>query len=209
MHSGPCGNRAAAYSASNMNQLVVTKVLRVENTVLWKDYHRRKQAFQEFNDSVSKGSLRGQKRIKVQPPPHGHEDMVIDVDTNEFWLFHGTSWATSKIIAKAGFDERVGKMTGLYGSGVYFAENPCKSNQYNAVGTTPIGERIIIYSRVLLGDVYETSTGLSGIRRAPNKPRINEPHDSVIAFGGTQVHKEYIVYNSTQSYPEFIVYYTV
>ena len=103
-------------------------------------------------------------------------------------------------------------MRGLYGAGTYFAENPCKSNQYNSTGLTASGERIIIYSRVLLGDAYQTSTGLPEIRRAPNKPSMNgasEPHDSVIAYGGNQKHKEFIVYNATQIYPEFIVYYKV
>lgn len=210
-HSGPCGRQGNAFSSANMNTVTVTKVDRVENSILWKDYHRRKQAFQEFNSSVTKGSLRGHKRIKVQPPPHGKEDMVIDVDTNEFWLFHGTSYETSKIIAKTGFDERVARMQGLYGAGTYFAENPCKSNQYNGSGLTASGERVIIYSRVLIGDAYETKTGLPEIRRPPDKPMhmIQEPHDSVIAYGGTQVHKEYIVYNATQIYPEFIVYYKV
>ena len=31
--------------------------------------------------------------------------------------------------------------------------------------------------------------------------------DSVVASGGTQVHREFIVYDRSQVYPEYVIYY--
>ena len=69
---------------------------------------------------------------------------TIDADTNESWLWHGTSATiditnpdgtqqrvdTWEVLAKHGFDERVASDSGLYGAGSYFADASSKANQY-------------------------------------------------------------------------------
>jgi hypothetical protein len=110
------------------------------------------------------------------------------------------------IACRHGFDERMANMGGLYGAGTYFAENSCKSNQY-ASATTRRGERTLLYSRVLMGDAFQTSTQYRE-RRPPVKPGgTGGTCDSVLGAGGTQFHREFIVYDRNQIYPEYIVYY--
>ena len=66
----------------------------------------------------------------------------MDSDSNEFWLWHGTSATidipnpdgtvqqheTWKVLADHGFDERVGGDSngGLYGKGIYLADASCR-----------------------------------------------------------------------------------
>jgi len=109
------------------------------------------------------------------------------------------------LISLHGFDERVANIKGLYGAGTYFAENNCKSMQYTK-SPNANGEYTMIYSRVLLGHACLTSQGLAKVRRAPDR-QPNVPFDSVLASGGTQVHREFIVYDRHQTYPEFIIYF--
>jgi hypothetical protein len=49
-----------------------------------------------------------------------------------------------------GFDERVAALSGLYGAGVYFANQSCKAAQY--ASANPAGEKVILISRVTLGE---------------------------------------------------------
>jgi hypothetical protein len=130
---------------------------------------------------------------------------VLDASLNEVHLFHGTPPDIATLISRHGFDERVANMGGLYGAGTYFAENSCKSMQYT-VSSNSDGEYTIIYSRVLLGHVHTTSQGMQGVRRAPDRVT-GVPFDSVVASGGTQVHREFIVYDRAQTYPEFIIFF--
>ena len=59
-----------------------------------------------------------------------------------------------------------------------------------------------------MGDSYNTSSGMGQARRPPDKPdHSGRTFDSVLASGGTQVHREFMVYDKNQVYPEYIVYY--
>ena len=188
---GACGGCGASLARAT-----VTRVCRIENTVLWKNFGHRKATMLELS--------RGSRPQRVQVPLHAS----LDPDANEVFLFHGTDPQLAKVIAKHGFDERMGNLSGLYGGGCYFAENSCKSNQY-ARATTAGGEHAILYCRVAMGDAFRTSSQLKNRRRAPDKPGGGGgTFDSVLASGGAQVHREFIVYDRNQVYPEFIVYYT-
>jgi hypothetical protein len=187
---GACGG-----CGTGLARATVTKVCRIENTVLWKNFGHRKATMLELS--------RGGRPDRVRVPLHE----TLDPDANEVFLFHGTDPKLAKIIAKHGFDERMGKLSGLYGGGCYFAENSCKSHQY-ARNTTAAGEHVILYCRVALGDAFRTSTQLKNRRRAPDKPDgRGSTFDSVVARGGSQVHREFIVYDRNQVYPEFVIYY--
>lgn len=192
LHSSACG-----HSTHSMAHATVTKVERIENTVLWKNYHHKKSTMAEL--------ARGSRDPDEVKPSGLLASEVIHRPLNEVRLFHGTAQATAQLIAKHGFDERLASMGGLYGAGCYFAENACKSSQY-APGTH--GEHTILLCRVLLGDSYRTSTRMGQARRPPNKGgHSGKTFDSVLASGGTQVHREFMVYDKTQVYPEYIIYY--
>ena len=55
---------------------------------------------------------------------------LLDEATNEYYLFHGTSWQTVDILVDTGYDSRVARVSGMFGGGFYLAECSSKSNQY-------------------------------------------------------------------------------
>jgi hypothetical protein len=69
----------------------VTRVERIENTNLWKNYARKKASMAELN-------RRGSAPHALQPAAGSSE--VVDASLNELWLFHGTQPDTAKVIAK-------------------------------------------------------------------------------------------------------------
>ena len=134
----------------------------------------------------------------------------MSTDIIEFYLFHGTSSKSARIICEHGFDERVANLSGLYGAGSYFAINACKSWQYSN-SSKDSSTLVMLVCRVVMGSPYCTSTSHSKERRPPdNAATPGRPFDSIfaqheIARGGQQQHNEYVVFNRDQVYPEYIV----
>ena len=187
LHPGGCGP-----GNFGLDGATVTKVHRIENSELWNTYnHRKETMLRRFTKSSQNTQIQ-----KVHVAHH----KTIDSHVNELFLFHGTTPDHVKIIAELGFDERVASLGGLSGSGCYFAENSCKSHQYTRQ-TNSAGEYIMLYCRVLLGAPHCTNQNLQNMSHAPNHC------DSVVASGGTQVHREFIVYDRSQVYPEYVIYY--
>jgi len=139
-------------------------------------------------------------------------EFLINGHVNEVFLWHGTGSTAMEIILSKGFDERVASVShNLYGSGLYFASQSCKSLQYASTGA----ERCLILCRVLLGNVFYAAGAIgAAIRRPPcvqgcphDTPCLHERHDSVVANSGVgmQVHREFVVHNRRQVYPEFLI----
>merc|ERR1712032_1081321 len=102
------------------------------------------------------------------------EHIVPEADVNEVLLFHGTLAENLDIICKQGFDERVANRAGLYGEGVYFGCESCKSFQYTDEGKKGPkhgghGECVLLLCRVILGDPFYTTKDLKSQRRAPQR----------------------------------------
>lgn len=116
----------------------------------------------------------------------------LDSDRNERLLFHGSPAKGARqqetgmvlfpeedcspvfAIKKTGFDERLGNVKGMYGSGTYFADMASKADQYagqyNPPGTPngTVGEVATMFlSRVVLGCPYRTDQSLEQLRRPP------------------------------------------
>lgn len=120
-----------------------------------------------------------------------------------------------KIIEK-GFDERHACVHGMFGAGIYFAENSSKSNQYiyGLGGGTGCAEhknkyctncsRQLLLCRVCLGKSYFL---LSSNKLAHAPPG----HHSVCGrpSQGGLVYPEYVVYRGEQAYPEYIITYKI
>jgi hypothetical protein len=133
---------------------------------------------------------------------------VIDPDSNEFWLWHGTSAGAIemkhpdgttqrqevwRILAEHGFDERVGGATngGLYGMGSYFSDAASKANQYStaplaSAPTNADGHHCMLWCRVTMGDPFMAKRCLERRQRRPpnNKSTRGLPYDSVFAEEG-------------------------
>ena len=206
-------------------KLEVSRVVRVQNPMLWLRYFHRKEAL--VNSLPSKvGS--------VGPVLTGTS---MDPKANEFYLFHGLNENATPGITRFGFDPRYCSLKGMFGAGVYFADNSSKANQYCHGGScTASGfltgraqckckkteEASMLLCRVALGDpfiemkyrgngegeywhgrrceVERSGRGQTGV--------FNSVIGESQANGGSPLLlREYIVYDSAQVYPEYIIYY--
>lgn len=115
----------------------------------------------------------------------------LDAGKNEKILFHGSPAAGARhasgsvlfesdqeapihAIKKMGFDDRLGSVKGMYGSGTYFADMASKADQYAGRYNEPggpqgsVGEVAHMFlSRVCLGAPYLTNQSLEQLRRPP------------------------------------------
>jgi hypothetical protein len=214
------GLRATAHSqcvgrdgTGKTRESKVVKVERIENLALWKAYHHRKAEMTDTHHAnCVQASPLSPAAVPIAPPsasqPAGvlDEDGLLEPRLNETFLYHGTSHDVAGVIARHGFDERVAALNGLYGAGVYFANQSCKSAQY----ANDPGLKTLIIARVTLGDPYYAPPGAPlRVRRPPERTKLfnkGVTFDSVVAnSGGSQAHRELIIYDHKQAYPEYIV----
>ncbi|KAN0018185.1 hypothetical protein ACTFIU_010799 [Dictyostelium citrinum] len=209
------------------NDLKVTRVVRVQNPMLWVSYHARKQKILDDNN----GSCPPIHSV-ITNIPGGPE---LDKKANELFLFHGLNVSSVAGIAKFGFDPRFCSLDGMFGAGLYFAENSSKSNQYCHGGACTCSgfqatsckckasdEVCLLVCRVVMGDclVENVFRGngpgqfWNGRRTEPKKPNNINIYNSVI--GESKLNygpkaalqlREYIVYESSQVFVEYKVYF--
>mmetsp|Transcript_6324 Transcript_6324/g.13831 ORF Transcript_6324/g.13831 Transcript_6324/m.13831 type:complete len:249 (+) Transcript_6324:79-825(+) len=142
-------------------------------------------------------------------------------------LFHGTEFYTAESIVREGF--RLPDKSGLFGRGIYFAEDPLKSVRYSkpkskskSSGSWPLWQALFgprDLHRMLLCDVYlgKQKTCRSGgnklspmeLRRHPWMRKLGaKDYDSVRApggiFGAVKV-TEHVVYHRFQALPRFLI----
>eukprot|EP01124_Arcella_intermedia_P028280 TRINITY_DN5714_c0_g1_i3.p1 TRINITY_DN5714_c0_g1~~TRINITY_DN5714_c0_g1_i3.p1 ORF type:complete len:664 (-),score=123.60 TRINITY_DN5714_c0_g1_i3:1051-3042(-) len=163
----------------------VIKIQRIQApTTLWCEYQNNKAEIRKKD--FSNGEL--QDLLRKKPLALG-KDSLLDENANELYLFHGTKNNLICHIAEEGFTNRnvlefiqgeAYKYDGMFGSGMYFAENSSKSNQYvdcpncmkGAMGCFKAGTKefdpckctpedvekkggyVMILARVLLGDTH-------------------------------------------------------
>mmetsp|Transcript_64698 Transcript_64698/g.140962 ORF Transcript_64698/g.140962 Transcript_64698/m.140962 type:complete len:452 (+) Transcript_64698:48-1403(+) len=196
-----------------MRDATVTRVYKICQLSVMRNYLRSKEAIlEDFRKcAVPKPDL-------VPPVSKLFREffpqVALDDDVGEELLLHGTT--EPRQIAELGFDERCARASGLYGQGVYFAENSCKCFQY-----TDGAERCIILSRVALGDPYYTACELQGLKRPPHRrPERLTPsfHKSVVANAGIcngfglsqhQQHREFVLFDGRQAYPDLAIFFTI
>ena len=233
MISNMMSNTIASYHKNNsgnhpvlFTKLEISRVVRIQNPVLWIRYTHRKAAM--INEYSSKPSN------SVGTVLTGSS---TDQAANEYFLFHGLNENGIPGITRFGFDPRYCSLKGMFGAGLYFADNSSKANQYCHGGScTASGfltgraqcrckkseEACILLCRVALGDPFiekkyrGNSDGeyWNGRRREVEKTGRGQSgvYNSVIGEskpngGNTLLLREYVVYDSAQVYPEYIVYY--
>nr|VZI37613.1 unnamed protein product [Spirometra erinaceieuropaei] len=131
---------------------------------------------------------------------------------NERFLFHGSPFLHS--IVTKGFDERHAYIGGMFGAGIYFAENSSKSNQYiYGIGggsgcpnhksrSCYVCPRQMLLCRVALGRSFIQFNAMKVAHAPPG-------HHSVVgrpSAGGLNF-AEYVVYRGEQAYPEYRITY--
>lgn len=199
----------------------VLSIKRVENLFLWKRYVLQRSLVAA---KIPQGA-KAHECVKVESWRSWQRDELSqNFAANEVFLFHGLHHSLVNQIAKEGFDERVCNLKGMFGAGIYLAENSSKSDEYCVENSTNSSFMFLV--RATLGAPYEALQPMKRHRRPPcteghldvietrgvktvcSHPRL----DSVIA-PTTKTHaqaalckyREFIVYDKTQSYPEFII----
>ncbi|OQR76068.1 tankyrase-1-like [Tropilaelaps mercedesae] len=135
-------------------------------------------------------------------------------NANERMLFHGSPFVGA--IVHKGFDERLSYMGGMFGAGIYFAENSSKSNQYvfgycGGSGCAAHKNRScyhcprqMLMCRVTLGKAFLQFSAMKVAHAPPG-------HHSVVgrpSVGGLRF-SEYVVYRGEQAYPEYLITYQI
>eukprot|EP00927_Polykrikos_kofoidii_P052055 TRINITY_DN4581_c0_g1_i1.p1 TRINITY_DN4581_c0_g1~~TRINITY_DN4581_c0_g1_i1.p1 ORF type:complete len:503 (-),score=54.64 TRINITY_DN4581_c0_g1_i1:88-1596(-) len=147
------------------------------------------------NDSLTKRAteiLRRTKRKWSSKPAIRKflESLCLDDSRNETLLFHACpgvgardvrtgdpkfdegSTTPLEAVKSAGFDDRLGCVQGMLGSGLYFADMASKADQYGGKygkpDETTVGEEASMFlARVVLGAPYLTNMSLEQMRRPP------------------------------------------
>ncbi|KAF0287606.1 Tankyrase-1 [Amphibalanus amphitrite] len=164
----------------------VIKIQKVQNRRLWERYVHRRKEVAEENGNQAC------ERI----------------------LFHGSPFINA--IVHKGFDERHAYIGGMFGAGIYFAENSSKSNQYvHGIGggtgcPTHKDRSCYVCHRQLL--MCRTTLGKSFLQFSAMKMAHAPPgHHSVVgrpSAGGLSF-PEYVVYRGEQAYPEYLITYQI
>ncbi|CAE8613734.1 unnamed protein product [Polarella glacialis] len=206
---------------SPMRQAKVLRVLKVHNVRLGQKYDSRcKQMLQDHADQgVAVGPLTPDVNSFLQSTIKAFDEwMHLEASLHECLLLHGSKRQNISEIVSSGFEERLSRQGGLYGEGIYFAEESCKSFQYCDKDG---GENSMILSRVLLGDPHYAKGPLGQMKISPKRDEADATkgrHNSVVANVGTpngqpppsvQEHREYVIFDGSQAYPEYVVIFEV
>eukprot|EP00960_Hanusia_phi_P076693 768599-Hanusia_phi.AAC.2 len=194
----------------NHTRYRVQRVFRVENHDLWSMYALKRRAVGFSGRAGGRGSHHPHTKVSSWQLWMRDELFRHNV-SNEVFLFHGTSPDKVDVIAEFGFDERVGLVNGLFGAGIYMAENASKSDEYCTPDRQGLCYMFLV--RAVLGTPFEALQQLKMARRPPSIPgQNNRLYDSVIGVTSKshpgaflQKYREFVVYDGYQVYPEFII----
>eukprot|EP00930_Biecheleria_cincta_P059580 TRINITY_DN45288_c0_g1_i1.p1 TRINITY_DN45288_c0_g1~~TRINITY_DN45288_c0_g1_i1.p1 ORF type:complete len:403 (-),score=76.81 TRINITY_DN45288_c0_g1_i1:462-1670(-) len=147
------------------------------------------KGLQQHTQAALDSILSEQASRRLGPAKALLNSLSLDADRNEVLMFHGSPGAGARdasggivfptedcspvfAIKTGGFDDRLGSVKGMYGSGTYFADMVSKADQYggqyNPPGAGSVGEVATLFlSRVTLGCPYATDQSLEQLRRPP------------------------------------------
>ena len=199
------------YSEYNLKgSFKVTRVHRLENPKLWMQYALQRKNVREKVDAHNAHVVNPEYSSKAEWTKY-----YLDRNANEVFLFHGTAPDCADTIANMGFDERVFKLEGLFGAGIYFADCVDKSYAY-CKRTSSANKYCMFVARVVLGIPFEAVEPKNRARRPPHMPDKPELFfDSVIGVtkkthsnAYLERYREFVVYDRRQTYPELLVEFT-
>lgn len=207
-HTYPTFNGVHSKCAAMQNAKVI-KVVSVHNPHLWKVYSESKEVLKSQHRSRGT-SIRPLSPVAPCILVPGTIANDLDSSVNECFLFHGCSDEDSEEIIKNGFDARYADENGLYGEGIYFASEPCKSLQYSK--PTSAGKRCMFVARVVLGDPAYLTGQVKG-KLPPKRTDVQNAHfDSSVVNPDVslrgQMHREFVVFENSRVYPELLIEFT-
>ncbi|XP_033887112.1 poly [ADP-ribose] polymerase tankyrase-2-like isoform X4 [Acipenser ruthenus] len=179
-------HRDGGHAGGVFNRYNIIKIQKVCNKKLWERYTHRR------------------KEVSEENPIHSNERM----------LFHGSPFVNA--IIHKGFDERHAYIGGMFGAGIYFAENSSKSNQYvYGIGggtgcpvhkdrSCYICQRHLLFCRVTLGKSFLQFSAMKMAHSPPGHHSVTgRPSVNGLALA------EYVIYRGEQAYPEYIIAYQI
>ncbi|XP_006006371.1 poly [ADP-ribose] polymerase tankyrase-2 isoform X1 [Latimeria chalumnae] len=179
-------HRDGGHAGGVFNRYNILKIQKVYNKKLWERYTHRQKEVTEEN--------------------HNH--------ANERMLFHGSPFVNA--IIHKGFDERHAYIGGMFGAGIYFAENSSKSNQYvYGIGggtgcpvhkdrSCYICHRQLLFCRVTLGKSFLQFSAMKMAHSPPGHHSVTgRPSVNGLALA------EYVIYRGEQAYPEYLITYQI
>ncbi|XP_048406773.1 poly [ADP-ribose] polymerase tankyrase-2-like isoform X3 [Stegostoma tigrinum] len=186
MQSTVRAHRDGGHAGGIFNKYSLLKIQRVCNKRLWERYIHQRKEVSEEN--------------------HNH--------SNERMLFHGSAFVNA--IIHKGFDERHAYIGGMFGAGIYFAENSSKSNQYvYGIGggtgcpihkdrSCYICQRQMVFCRVTLGKSFLQFSAMKMAHAPPGHHSVTgRPSVNGLALA------EYVIYRGEQAYPEYLITYRI
>ncbi|EKX32232.1 hypothetical protein GUITHDRAFT_82501 [Guillardia theta CCMP2712] len=185
----------------------VERVFRIEHAGLWSAYALERRSIGQL--MLQQGNRHPKTKVSTCRD-WMKSSLLQDKTSNEAFLFHGTKHDMADAILKSGLDERVCSLEGLFGAGVYLAENSSKSDEYCTPDSHGICRMLLV--RVALGTPFEALQTMRRARRPPAMPGSSRLHDSVMAVtrdthpqACLDKHREFIVYDRRQTYPELLI----
>ncbi|XP_051959075.1 poly [ADP-ribose] polymerase tankyrase-2-like isoform X2 [Xyrauchen texanus] len=179
-------HRDGGHAGGFFNRYNIVKIQKVCNKKLWERYTHRRKEVSEEN--------------------HNH--------SNERMLFHGSPFVNA--IIHKGFDERHAYIGGMFGAGIYFAENSSKSNQYvYGIGggtgcplhknrSCYVCQRHLLFCRVTLGKSFLQFSAMKMAHSPPGHHSVTgRPSVNGLALA------EYVIYRGEQAYPEYLITYQI
>lgn len=178
----------------------VVRVTRIESGKQWTRYKQIRRNVPQVNEELRALAPEANRILDGVKASHCQDhhvasflkSLLLDASRNEHILFHGSPgkgardkvthrvlFATEEAapvhaVKHAGFDDRLGSVRGMYGSGTYFADMASKADQYAGQYNLPehpggsVGEQATMFlSRVVLGTPYLTNQSLEQLRRPP------------------------------------------
>ncbi|XP_035261516.1 poly [ADP-ribose] polymerase tankyrase-2 isoform X2 [Anguilla anguilla] len=179
-------HRDGGHAGGVFNRYNILKIQKVCNKKMWERYTHRRKEVSEEN--------------------HNH--------SNERMLFHGSPFVNA--IIHKGFDERHAYIGGMFGAGIYFAENSSKSNQYvYGIGggtgcplhkdrSCYVCQRHLLFCRVTLGKSFLQFSAMKMAHSPPGHHSVTgRPSVNGLALA------EYVIYRGEQAYPEYLITYQI
>ncbi|XP_071401422.1 LOW QUALITY PROTEIN: poly [ADP-ribose] polymerase tankyrase-2-like, partial [Centroberyx affinis] len=179
-------HRDGGHAGGVFSRYNLLKIQKVCNKKLWERYSHRRKEVSEEN--------------------HNH--------SNERMLFHGSPFVNA--IIHKGFDERHAYIGGMFGAGIYFAENSSKSNQYvYGIGggtgcplhkdrSCYVCHRHLLFCRVTLGKSFLQFSAMKMAHSPPGHHSVTgRPSVNGLALA------EYVIYRGEQAYPEYLITYQI
>jgi hypothetical protein len=190
----------------------LVSVHRNENSRLWRSYCIRKAELQKQREEEKRekkelGAVYDDV-LTTKAVIRWSKDYDLDPGINEWYLFHGSSFAAAKNICSTSFKMRLaGSSTGtLYGRGSYLAESITKADEY---AKEEDGVFTVLLNRVLGGRVRYCEAKTPD-PEALTKECVEGSFDCILGdrlkVCGT--YREFVVFDSEGAYPEYVINYT-